>query len=385
MVLDFTSLLLATGISAVWLSLTLLAFWITARHESFLVTWAAGLMVLAAHVFCYWMHVEAPSTYWCLMLVALLPIGAAIVHAAAYQFVDGTAPLPSILRWSAASLALTQPPVLLGYDGIGLIAQSALAAWLFARTGLVYWRARKEAPVNIPVLTLLYALLGTSFGMCALAIVLDGQWSIGHAPDNWAERINIVVSVMCMTGLGAMSISLNQSRQAKRHRADALADPLTGLLNRRGLFSLHGERSFGRFMAVAMFDLDHFKKINDTHGHGVGDEVIRRFASALSRHSRPRDDAVRLGREEFALIMPRVTRDQALKVVERISVAFAADTLPVGAEIVRCTVSAGIAFGSPQGRRVEDLIELADQALYAAKRDGRNCIRLNADMLRLAS
>jgi diguanylate cyclase (GGDEF)-like protein len=161
-----------------------------------------------------------------------------------------------------------------------------------------------------------------------------------------------------------------------------MTDMLTGLLNRRGLFSLYEDLRFGPDMAVAMFDLDNFKPVNDIYGHSIGDEVIRHFAAAAISHSRPRDDAARLGGEEFALVMRNVNVEQAREVVERIASAFAADTVATPTGPLRCTVSAGIGFGDEQDLTLEAVLERADRALYAAKHAGRN--RVELDTIRLA-
>jgi diguanylate cyclase (GGDEF)-like protein len=108
-----------------------------------------------------------------------------------------------------------------------------------------------------------------------------------------------------MTGIGALSLALNQGRLARHHRRDALTDPLTGLLNRRALFDMHGNVPVGAFTAVVVFDLDNFKAINDEFGHAAGDEVLRVFAAELAGNLRQTDVAARMGGEEFALVLKR--------------------------------------------------------------------------------
>ncbi|TGP39692.1 GGDEF domain-containing protein, partial [bacterium M00.F.Ca.ET.229.01.1.1] len=93
-----------------------------------------------------------------------------------------------------------------------------------------------------------------------------GRLVLGHAPSNWAEDLSLIIVIASMTGIGGLSLALNQGRLAQHHRRNALTDPLTGLLNRRALFDLHGEAPVGAFMAVVVFDLDGFKAINDEFG-----------------------------------------------------------------------------------------------------------------------
>ena len=101
-----------------------------------------------------------------------------------------------------------------------------------------------------------------------------------------------------MTGIGALSLALNQGRIARHHQLEAQTDALTGLLNRRALFDLHGKTPIGAFTAVVVFDLDGFKAINDQYGHAAGDEVLKVFAAELdgqpaSRTTSPRAWAAR--------------------------------------------------------------------------------------------
>ncbi|TIW74053.1 MAG: diguanylate cyclase, partial [Mesorhizobium sp.] len=126
------------------------------------------------------------------------------------------------------------------------------------------------------VVSFLSGTCAVSFALCGLVLAIRGQWVLGLAPNNWAERLNSVVAVACMTGLGALTLSLHHLQAQIELKAETLTDPLTGLMNRRALNSLYGERAFGPFMAVVMFDLDHFKRTNDLFGHPVGDKVLCR-------------------------------------------------------------------------------------------------------------
>src|SRR4029079_11345883 len=146
------------------------------------------------------------------------------------------------------------------------------------------------------------------------------------------ERRNSVVAVACMTALGALTLSLHHLQARIELKAETMTDPLTGLMNRRALNSLYGERVFGPFMSVAMFDLDHFKRTNDVYGHPVGDRVLCRFAAIIKKYDRPGVDAFRLGGEEFALVMSRMTEERAYDLASKIGVAFGTEIVatPLG-------------------------------------------------------
>ena len=156
-------------------------------------------------------------------------------------------------------------------------------------------------------------------------------------------------------------------------------DPLTGLANRRHFeLMLAGEvdrvARAGEPALVLMIDIDHFKKVNDAHGHPAGDEVLKHVAHTLADCIRPMDTVARFGGEEFAMILPNCPPSFAQAVAERIRIRIQSMTIPISpGETVRVTVSLGGAF-APQWVRSSALlwVERADQQLYQAKSEGRN-------------
>jgi diguanylate cyclase (GGDEF)-like protein len=149
-------------------------------------------------------------------------------------------------------------------------------------------------------------------------------------------------------------------------------DALTGAFNRRGLdVTLPPSPLVQRSICVAMADIDHFKRVNDTHGHAVGDEVLRRVARILSKTLRGEDSVVRYGGEEFLLILHGVELRTALKVSERARAAIERSTIAVEGKELKVTMSFGVTQQGPTEPR-EETIERADAAMYAAKRAGRN-------------
>ncbi len=159
----------------------------------------------------------------------------------------------------------------------------------------------------------------------------------------------------------------------------AVTDGLTGLHNRRYLDShlkLLIDRSLarGRQMSICMTDIDRFKLINDTYGHDVGDVVLREFASRLRTAVRGADLACRYGGEEFVLVMPDTSAETAAAVAERLRMTIEQEPfrLSDGGVPLQVTASIGIASLLPQGDAAERLLKRADNALYEAKRAGRN-------------
>lgn len=160
-----------------------------------------------------------------------------------------------------------------------------------------------------------------------------------------------------------------------------LSDPLTGITNRRGFMQV-GERLFARAQfggnpaALIMCDLDRFKRINDTFGHGVGDEILVAFCRLTAAQLRPDDLFARIGGEEFASFMPNTTLEAAQQLAERIRIAAESAILTVGEHTVRLTVSIGVAPLDDGTTDLAGMLNVADQALYRAKAIGRNRVTL---------
>ena len=160
-------------------------------------------------------------------------------------------------------------------------------------------------------------------------------------------------------------------------REQALCDPLTGLYNRRYLDEFFN-RELARArrektpLSLALIDLDHFKQLNDEHGHLAGDDVLKGVARHLLDNIRSSDAAFRIGGEEFLLILPGADAQEARRRLEAICQGLAAQPLPTRGGARQVTLSAGLALSPEQGHGLDQLLQVADAALYAAKRAGRN-------------
>ncbi|WP_417691511.1 diguanylate cyclase [Roseibium sp.] len=161
-------------------------------------------------------------------------------------------------------------------------------------------------------------------------------------------------------------------------------DSLTGLLNHvnfkeRLSTELKRSQRTGAFYAVALIDLDHFKSVNDTHGHQAGDQVIKTFANFLNSSVRSVDIIGRYGGEEFAVVFLDTTPDMAAKILDGIRSKFSEIGFSAASGDYSVTFSAGIS-GSMDAETMEEIIELADKALYEAKRRGRDRIALHSEV-----
>ena len=168
-----------------------------------------------------------------------------------------------------------------------------------------------------------------------------------------------------------------QAAEIKTHESEARTDSLTGLSNRRAFDDelkrrLNEWQRKGTPCTLVMMDIDFFKKFNDTHGHQVGDEVLRQVAKVLGGQSREMDIPCRYGGEEFAVILPATEALKACKVAERIRAAVEASTTVCDGKSLKVTCSLGLAEFLPEDDIVR-LIRRADDALYVSKKAGRNC------------
>ena len=157
----------------------------------------------------------------------------------------------------------------------------------------------------------------------------------------------------------------------------AIRDGLTGLYNRRYLDEtlpreLARVRRDSKPLAIIMADLDFFKRVNDTHGHDAGDEVLRQFAALLRQSAREGDIACRYGGEEFILVMPGLNLDSAFERSEALRTELASKAITVNGTSITITISAGIAMFPTHSEDADTLIKYADLALYQAKHRGRN-------------
>ncbi|MDZ7853044.1 MAG: diguanylate cyclase [Halomonas sp.] len=162
-------------------------------------------------------------------------------------------------------------------------------------------------------------------------------------------------------------------------RWEAEHDPLTGLLNRRG-FQRRLEEAFaawekaGTPSALLIFDLDHFKTVNDTGGHALGDSMLQQVAAAMGAETRNSDHAARQGGDEFAILLPGCEFPQAMRIAESLRARIAAKGLEQNGQTWRVTVSIGVASFQQADQSINDVTGRADAASYAAKSQGRNSV-----------
>jgi diguanylate cyclase (GGDEF)-like protein len=173
----------------------------------------------------------------------------------------------------------------------------------------------------------------------------------------------------------------NQDLEQAHAVADRLSrvDPLTDIFNRRHfgeVLSTELARPGSRPAAVLLLDLDHFKSVNDRYGHLTGDAVLRAAAARIASITRNADCLARWGGEEFAILAPGIDRDVAIRLAERARAALAQEPVEVDGVSIELTLSVGVAVVGSDTLTPDRLVDAADEALYEAKRAGRNCVRV---------
>jgi diguanylate cyclase (GGDEF)-like protein len=185
----------------------------------------------------------------------------------------------------------------------------------------------------------------------------------------------------------AFNVMGSKLEESQKELVDlATLDGLTGVFNRREFnkrlqVELNQAERQGYCCALIMFDIDHFKKLNDTHGHQSGDEALKCFAALLKQQVRPGDLVARYGGEEFGVILPHTTIQEAILVAERLRQAVELEPVPISlTKTLQITSSIGVSAFPEDAGDPSSLLEAADQALYAAKRGGRNQVVSYSDL-----
>jgi diguanylate cyclase (GGDEF)-like protein len=258
------------------------------------------------------------------------------------------------------------------------IVMAAIAVFYTLLALLELWRGRGDGAWRWPVMLLLLAHAAA----IPVQIPLAGAW--GNPDPSDVDLLTFMIFETAFVCICAAYLfgDLAKDRIAASYRRTSLTDPLTSVANRRGFFQT-GERLLKRSRvarrpaALLMFDLDHFKSINDASGHHAGDQVLTAFCRLATSLLRPTDLFARIGGEEFASLLPDTGREDALWLAERLRSAFEATPHFVGEHALNATVSVGVAVSDDANCDLVELLEAADQALYRAKALGRNCVEIS--------
>jgi diguanylate cyclase (GGDEF)-like protein len=387
MKLDVNTLFMVTIYVEVILGLLLLFAWAqnTAIHG--VCWWGFAHLIRAASIVLFGTYGTTPDLISIDLANALLFTAFAVTWTGARVF-DGRPVEPVYMVTGAVLwLLICRLPVLAGaLQTRTLIASGIITSYTWL-TAYEFWRGRSEQLVSRwPAIFMLFAHGSLFLLRTPLAILLP--W----APDSsvfgsvWLTVLSFEALLFTIS-IAFILLAMAKERTELRHRTAALVDPLTGIANRRSFLQDAGQlakrhNDDPQPTAVMLIDLDHFKSINDSFGHALGDRVLEIFSGAARKSMRADDLFGRLGGEEFAAVLRDTSREKALTVAERIRETFAHAAREVDGRPVGATVSIGLAYCQEAAFDVAELLAQADQALYFAKERGRNRVEIaSLDML----
>jgi diguanylate cyclase (GGDEF)-like protein len=377
MMLDTSTLYLVATMMAAMLGAMLLFF---GRQENIeaLKWWGTAYLLGAASV-ALWtlaarMLVDHPlGGMVSLALTSVGFIACGMVWNASRVFHGRQPTLPGLvlgaIAWIAAVMTLpSETSALRMTIGAGIVAIYA------ALTASELWTERRRTlqkrwpAIVVPVLHGLVLMMPIVFGD-----FLRPE-DVAFPNSIWITIFSIEL-VLYAVGTVFVIFMLVSDRAVTAHKTAASMDPLTGMFNRRGFSEacsrvIEREANAGRPVTVLIFDIDHFKSINDRFGHPAGDEILKLFATIVINSLRISDLSGRIGGEEFAALLP-CSLEEGVLAAERVREGFATSGIVVDEGPVDTTVSIGVA-GGPAGTELEVLLASADTALYQAKRGGRN-------------
>lgn len=261
-----------------------------------------------------------------------------------------------------------------------LVAAPAVAAYAFACAAEL-WRASPRSPWIARLAAVLLAIHGVAFlSRFVFVLVAVGSVDPGTGIAGPFHPIAILEGLVLAVALAFLLISAAKDEIGLKHRDAALIDPLTGVPNRRA-FEAEAERALlravrnGSSTALLLLDLDHFKRVNDSFGHPVGDHALQVVAKILNHEMRGGDVLGRLGGEEFAILLADTRTEEAAVLAERVRRIVSALPIRKGNASFDLTVSIGVA-ALRGASSLAALMEWADAALYRAKAAGRNRVEL---------
>jgi diguanylate cyclase (GGDEF)-like protein len=371
--LDVRTIVVLLVLSALLMSITL-AVGIRTRRGGGFVHWNIGLALFALGWLLVALRDLLPDLVTLAIADALLMSGLCLQLVAVMEF-DGK-PAPNALLYVPGPLLfILVLPILDNYAAFTLLVSVGYAAAL----GATAWFAARlqDAGAARWMLAAPYAAGGAVLLVRAGVMLVEPSAGTGLFAGN-AVHVIAFLALFAMTCAGSLAYLLMLRERAEAEiRRLAMFDPLTALLNRRAFIEL-GEREIARASrlripyTVLMMDLDHFKRVNDRHGHQTGDRVLAAFAALAQRSVRAGDLVGRYGGEEFCAILPGAGKEVALAVAERLR-AWAAETKLDGLDYP-ITVSIGAATARPGDApcSLDQALARADAALYRAKNEGRN-------------
>jgi diguanylate cyclase (GGDEF)-like protein len=376
MKLDVNTLFIVTMNVEVLLGLLLFFAWTQNFSKRALAWWGSAHLVRAVSIMLFGLHGTVPTSVSIDFANAALFGSFALTWSGARVF-DGRHPGPAIaLAGIAIWLLACRTPLFAASAELRALVGAAIVTAYTWLTAYEFWRGRAEALVSRwPAIFILFAHGALFLLRTPLSATLHATPGNDFAMSGWLELLSLEALLFTIS-IAFILLAMAKERTEFWHRTAARTDLLTGVANRRGFLEqavLSKQRATAlQPTAVLLFDLDHFKSINDQHGHAVGDRALRIFADIAKTYVGEHGFIGRWGGDEFVAVLHDTTAERAAATAELIKVTFENKAADIEEHAVNATVSVGMVFSERDSFELPVLMLRADRALYRAKQDGRN-------------
>lgn len=380
--LDLRTIYLAGALTCVILGLVQLSAYASGRFERWPLWWGLSNILIGLGLIGVGLRDAIPDIVSIPLANTVSWTGYLLILFGVRSFAGRPARLPLYVL----AVAVAAIPLFLWSEPEGFARRVVLVAalvmicdLLLMREGLLLWR--RERLASGVILAALFAPTVVLFAFRG-HMAATGQLGTELFPTDVSNQWITATGTAFLVLRGGALLLLAAERSRNRLVTIAQHDPLTGAMNRSGL-----ERAMARLAADAgkrpggltllLIDLDHFKSLNDTHGHAAGDRILQIFAEAARSELRASDILVRHGGDEFVALLPHMTVKDAVRVANRIRTAFARALADWdGAPLRQPTLSIGVAEGDAASDELDTLLQHADEALYRSKRLGRDRVQV---------
>jgi diguanylate cyclase (GGDEF)-like protein len=374
MLLDVPTLFTVSTCITALLGVFLLALWIQDRSVRALGWWAAAYLMGGFAVALWMLGPSLIPRSFDEIAPALLFVCCGMLWTGARRFHNRIPLYGAALAGAGVWLVAGAMPGF-GSGGTGRVVLSSAIITVYAFLTAAELRRERRNPSHARLRAVLVPSLHAAVFLApvfTMYAVPGGE--PGFGPTSFA--LFSLLTLLYVVGTAFIVVVMAKERSELLHKTAAVTDPLTGVFNRRGLLEaaqrlIDAQAGKRQQVTVLMFDLDHFKSINDRFGHDGGDDALRVFAATAAGNMRATDILGRFGGEEFTAILPGGA-DSAVAVAERVRAAFEIAGETIAGHRMNATVSIGAAATHAQGAELAALMTRADAALYRAKQTGRN-------------
>jgi diguanylate cyclase (GGDEF)-like protein len=380
MELDVNTLFMVTMQVEIMLGLLLFFVWAQNFSKRALAWWGSAHLLRAVSIMLLGTHGSAPDSLAIDFGNALLFASFALTWCGARVF-DRRPPEPALaLIGVALWLAACRVPAFAASPEMRLLTGSGIVTAYTWLTAYEFWRSREEELVSRwPAIFMLFAHGGLFLLRSPIIAMANKPAGDMLALSGWTELLSLE-GLLFTISIAFILLAMAKERTEYHHRNAAITDALTGIPNRRGFLeqamAQRAAAGANSPVAVLLFDIDHFKLVNDRFGHAVGDRTLQIFADTASAQIGDLGTVGRWGGDEFVAVLFDTSREIAATVGERIQHAFEDAAADIDGRVVSATVSTGVAFSGHGPFELPALLLRADQALYRAKEEGRNRVAI---------